>query len=47
MRSVPSLTFIYDETIEQGAKLSDLITQTVAADIARHQEEPDEEKAGE
>ena len=32
IRSIPSLQFIYDNVIEQGAELSDLITRTVAAD---------------
>jgi ribosome-binding factor A len=46
MRSIPSLTFIYDETVEHGARLSELITKTVAADAARHQEDSSQEETG-
>jgi ribosome-binding factor A len=37
MRSVPRLTFLYDESIERGARLSALIAAALAEDEARHQ----------
>lgn len=43
LRAIPNLTFIYDDIVEQGAKLSNLISQTVAADAARHQNSDPEE----
>lgn len=39
IRTVPRLHFIYDEVVEQGARLSSLISAAVAADAARHQNE--------
>lgn len=44
IRSVPSLTFIYDEIVEHGSQLSELITRTVAADAEKrqHSQEPDD-----
>jgi ribosome-binding factor A len=36
MRQVPELHFEIDETIERGARLSQLIDQAVATDRARH-----------
>ena len=46
IRTIPSLTFHYDDVVEEGARLSDLITQTVAADAAR-QQNPDTEETNE
>ena len=43
IRTIPNLTFIYDDIVEEGARLSDLITQTVAADAARQQNSDPEE----
>jgi ribosome-binding factor A len=46
IRTVPRLEFLYDEVVEWGARLSALISQTVAADAARHcQDDRDEEQA--
>jgi ribosome-binding factor A len=36
MRSVPELQFVYDESVEYGARLSALIDQAVASDIDKH-----------
>lgn len=36
LRSTPKLRFIYDETIEKGRHLSDLIDTAVAQDAAHH-----------
>ncbi|HSH26927.1 MAG TPA: 30S ribosome-binding factor RbfA [Wenzhouxiangella sp.] len=38
IRTVPELHFVYDESIERGSRLSDLIEQAVAEDSARHKE---------
>lgn len=51
IRNVPSLVFHYDDVVERGAELSDLITRTVAADAARadsarHQEADDKKDPG-
>lgn len=43
IRTVPRLEFIYDEVVEQGARLSSLITAAVAADEARQEQESGEE----
>ncbi len=43
IRTVPKLQFIYDEVIEQGAQLSSLIENAVAADVARHRDDEDDE----
>ena len=43
IRTVPRLQFIYDEVIEQGAQLSALIEDAVAADAARHRDDAAEE----
>lgn len=40
-RTVPRLSFEYDEIIERGAELSALIDQAVAADSARHETDID------
>lgn len=42
LRTVPQLTFIYDETVERGAALSALIDQVVARDRALHRDDDDE-----
>jgi len=39
IRTVPRLEFIYDETVERGARLDQLISKTVAADSAKYQED--------
>ncbi|MCP5419849.1 MAG: 30S ribosome-binding factor RbfA [Gammaproteobacteria bacterium] len=43
MRSVPRLRFLYDETVERGARLSALIAAAVAEDEARHESQNDDE----
>ena len=46
IRTIPRLTFVYDEAVERGARLSALISQAVAADAARHREaDADEEES--
>lgn len=42
IRSVPRLSFIYDEVVERGARLSSLISDAVAADAKRHRDDADE-----
>ena len=42
IRTVPRLTFVYDEVVERGAQLSALIDSAVAADKARHHDDDDE-----
>ena len=37
IRGAPAISFVYDETPERGAELSDLIERTVAADAAKRQ----------
>ena len=44
IRSVPALNFVYDEVPEQGARLSNLIERTVAADAARHIDEKQDDQ---
>lgn len=39
LRSAPSLKFFYDESVERGAELSDLIDSVVAADAAKRRQE--------
>lgn len=39
LRMVPSLTFVYDESVERGAHLSQLIDQAVEDDKRHHQDE--------
>lgn len=39
LRTVPQLTFLYDETVERGAALSALIDQAVARDRALHRDD--------
>jgi ribosome-binding factor A len=39
IRTVPQLTFVYDETVERGAALSALIDQAVARDRALHRDD--------
>jgi ribosome-binding factor A len=39
IRTVPQLTFLYDEVVERGARLSSLISAAVAADAARHRDD--------
>lgn len=41
VRTVPRLAFVYDESIERGAKLDALIRQAVAEDAARHPDDAD------
>jgi ribosome-binding factor A len=45
IRTVPRLEFVYDEVVEQGARLSALIDAAVTADAARHHDDADEEKS--
>lgn len=42
MRIVPELTFVYDESILRGAKLTELINQAVASDHANHTDDDSE-----
>lgn len=46
IRTVPRLTFLYDEVVERGARLSALIDSAVAADKARHHESDDDKESG-
>ena len=39
MRSVPRLSFQYDESVERGARLSRLIEEAVEADRAHHRDD--------
>lgn len=39
LRTVPKLTFVYDESVARGAHLSELIDQAVAEDRKHHQDE--------
>lgn len=39
MRHVPSLVFKYDDSIERGSSLSQLIDEAVASDRAKHEED--------
>ncbi len=41
LRLVPSLTFLYDESVARGAHLSSLIDQAVEEDKRHHQDAPD------
>lgn len=38
IRTVPRLSFTYDEVVEQGARLSSLISKAVATDTQRHRD---------
>lgn len=38
IRTVPELRFLYDESVERGARLESLISAAVAADAARRRE---------
>lgn len=42
LRLVPSLTFLYDESVERGSRLSNLIDEAVEEDKRHHRDEPDE-----
>lgn len=48
MRTVPKLNFQYDESVERGAHLSQLIDQAVEQDRKHHQDHPtrDDEAQG-
>ena len=47
IRIVPRPRFLYDESIERGARLDSLITSAIAADEARrHQDESDDPGSG-
>ena len=39
IRTVPRLAFVYDETVEQGAHLSALISEAVASDALKHRDD--------
>ncbi len=39
IRTIPQLTFLYDETVERGAALSALIDEAVARDRALHRDD--------
>jgi ribosome-binding factor A len=39
LRTVPRLTFLYDESVERGARLSKLIEEAVAEDRAQHRDD--------
>lgn len=43
IRTVPRLSFIYDEVVERGARLSSLISDAVAADARRHRDDDADE----
>jgi ribosome-binding factor A len=43
IRTVPNLHFVYDESVERGAHLTDLIHQAVAADRSHHPDESSED----
>ena len=44
VRTIPKLTFVYDEVIERGAALSKLIDDAVQSDQKKHQgEEPEQD----
>ena len=45
-RTVPKLTFVYDEVIERGAALSQLIDNAVKSDLARHRDDENDDEAG-
>ncbi|HEX5323886.1 MAG TPA: 30S ribosome-binding factor RbfA [Capsulimonadaceae bacterium] len=45
-KSVPELTFRYDESIERGARVFSLIEQATQEDEARHPDEEPEAQAG-
>jgi ribosome-binding factor A len=38
LRTLPELHFVYDESVEQGEKLSNLIEQAVKSDSDKHKE---------
>jgi ribosome-binding factor A len=42
LRLVPSLTFLYDESVERGTRLSHLIDEAVEEDKRHHRDDPDE-----
>lgn len=44
MRTVPRLSFVYDESVERGARLSNLIDQAVEQDRHHHREADNEEE---
>ena len=46
LRTVPKLTFVYDEVIERGAALSQLIDNAVKSDLARHRDDENDDEAG-
>ncbi|MCC7091500.1 MAG: 30S ribosome-binding factor RbfA [Nitrosomonas sp.] len=41
LRITPELHFVYDESVERGARLSKLIDNAVAQDTALHRTDPD------
>lgn len=41
LRITPELHFVYDESVERGARLSKLIDDAVAQDTALHRTDPD------
>jgi len=43
IRSIPNLHFVFDESVERGAHLTDLIHQAVAADRSHHTPDSPEE----
>ncbi len=43
MRTTPKLRFHYDETLEKGAHLENLIKSAVTADMSQHQQVVDQE----
>ncbi|MEZ5590536.1 MAG: hypothetical protein R3F53_07440 [Gammaproteobacteria bacterium] len=40
------MTFVYDEVIERGAALSQLIDNAVKSDLARHRDEENDDETG-
>ncbi len=45
LRIVPELRFMYDKTLVEGMRISNLVTNTIREDEARHQAEPSDEEA--
>jgi len=43
LRTVPKLTFVYDDVIERGAALSRLIDDAVQTDRARHKDDAEDD----
>lgn len=44
LRIVPELQFVYDQSLVEGMRMANLVTQTVRQDEARHEPSTDSEK---